>query len=759
MGYKFNPNTQDPIPNTSTTELDIHGMHCASCVARVEKALAKVPGVQTANVNLATERATVSHDSSLHNEDLVKAVESTGYHAAARQDHTAHQMHQMHEMHDMQGGEDHSAHLANFGAADMRRQTANLILSLVLTVPTIAISMFWHDRPLWANWLLFAMTTPTVFWAGREFFQRTWVGLKHMSANMDTLVAMGAGTAWAYSTYALFETQMPGMASDHIYFETAAAISTLILVGRFIEAKSKKRMSGAIRELMALTPKTSRRVRNGQEEEVASIDLKPNDLIRIRPGERLSVDGVVVEGESHVDESMLTGEPIPVHKETGESVTGGTVNQQGTLLYKATKVGAETTLAQIVHMVQRAQGSKANVQRLADKISSIFVPIVILLALATFLFWWLGMHLPIGDALIPAVAVLVIACPCALGLATPAAIMVGTGRGAELGILIKGGDVLEHAGKLKTVLLDKTGTLTKGKPTLTDIRILTADSENHLLAIAAAAEASSEHPIGPAIYNAATDKNLTIPIATNFQAVGGKGIRATVDGGQILVGTAPFMQEQGIDTTSAHQQLLELQQQGKTVVILAIEKAIVALFAVGDEIHESSKSAIDELKKMHIQSVMVTGDNRAAAQLVASKLGIDQVEAEVLPGDKANIVKKFQQGGNQVAMVGDGINDAPALAQADLGIAIGSGTDIAMETADITLLRSDVRGVPAAIALARATLNTIKWNLVWAFAYNVVMIPLAMSGRLSPMFAAAAMAFSSISVILNSLRLRSWKHA
>ncbi len=723
-----------------STELDISGMTCASCVAHVEKALVRVPGVTKASVNLATERATVEHEAGTEPGKLTHAVEKAGYSA------------QMHEMHGH--GEDHSAHMAASSEADMRRQRLNLIAAVSLTAPTLAISMLWHMRPVWANWLLLVLSTPVVLWAGREFFQTAWKAARHGVANMDTLIAMGSGAAWAYSLGALLTMGSSGsMQSEHIYFETGAVIVTLILVGRFLESKSKRGMSAAISKLMSLAPKTARRVVEGREEDVPIETVQVGDLLRIRPGERLSVDGGVVEGDSFVDESMLSGEPVPVHKAAGDSVTGGTVNQNGTLLYRVTRVGAQTTLSQIVQMVQRAQGSKANVQRLADRVSSVFVPLVILAALATIVFWMAILHQGFGAAVAPAVAVLVIACPCALGLATPTAIMVGTGRGAELGILIKGGEVLERAGKIRTVLLDKTGTITEGKPRLVRSEAVGGLGLDEVRRIAAAAELSSEHPIARAICEAAADMKL--PSVSEFEALGGKGVRAVIEGNQVVVGTRSLMQELGIrvqDKTLPFARAWE--SEGNTVVLLAVAGQVEGVFGVADEVRNSSAEAIEELKAMGLEPVMVTGDNRLAAEAVAKRVGIARVEAEVLPQDKAQLVKGFQASGAKVAMVGDGINDAPALAQADLGIAMGAGSDIALETADITLLRSDLRGVPVAMKLARATLATIRWNLVWAFGYNVVMIPLAMTGRLSPMLAAGAMAFSSISVVLNSLRLK-----
>ncbi|MCB8933742.1 MAG: heavy metal translocating P-type ATPase [Fimbriimonadaceae bacterium] len=764
------------MASPETTELKIEGMTCASCVRRVERALSKVPGVEEATVNYATEKASVAHSHDVDRGALRAAVENAGY-GVADEPHAP-------EHH----GDEHASHVAPDAYGPLKKQLANLWTALALTVPIVAVSMAWHPRPEWANMLLFVLSTPVVFGCGRSFFTTTWKALRHGSATMDTLIAMGAGAAWLYSTVSL--VVYSGNAhhqSEHIYFETAAAIVTLILTGRYLESRSKTRMSSAIETLMGLAPSTATRIEAGVEKEVPVASLQVGDRLRVRPGEKFAVDGKVVEGSSYVDESMLTGEPEPVPKGPQDTVTGATINTGGTLVYQATHVGSETALAQIVKMVERAQGSKAPVQRLADQISGVFVPIVILVAIGTFLTWWLALGASFGQALVPAVTVLVIACPCALGLATPTAIMVGTGRGASLGILIKDALVLERSSAIKTVLLDKTGTLTQGKPTLSDLeewgedplanpeqaayqspgvsiesgRHATSDKRqttnaSPLLALAASAESGSEHPVAQAIVRGARERNVPVGAAEAFQALEGRGIEATVDGKSILLGTARLMEERGVDVPEAAQsRLATLENDAKTAMLMAVDGTLAAILAVADVVSEHSVQAVDQLRALGLEPIMVTGDNRSTAEAIAAQVGIDEVEAQVLPGDKADIVRKHQANG-PVAMVGDGINDAPALAQADLGFAIGSGTDVAMETAGITLLRSDLRGVPTAIRLARATLATIKWNLVWAFGYNVVMIPLAMSGRLSPMFAAAAMAFSSVSVVLNSLRLKAF---
>lgn len=740
---------RDPRGNNhSETELFVEGMTCASCVRRVEQALIKVHGVESASVNFATETAHVKHHDSVPAQALTQAVEGAGYQVRGAQ--LAEQL-----VHADKPGTDHTAHMGKEAYGPLEKQRRNLWMATALTIPTILLSMLWHPRPDWANILLFALTTPVVFWNGRGFFKATWKALRHRTTTMDTLIAIGTGAAWAYSTYALLAFAGHGHhQSENIYYETAAAIVTLVLLGRFIETHAKSRMSSAIQKLMGLAPKTATRITDGQESEVLLTDVQVGDHLRVRPGEKLAVDGVVLSGESFVDESMLTGEPIPVRKSTGDLVTGATMNTTGTLVYAATRVGSNTSLAQIVKMVERAQGSKSPVQRLADQISAVFVPIVILISLLTFLTWWLVLGASVGAALVPAVAVLVIACPCALGLATPAAIMVGTGRGADLGILIKDATVLEQAGRIQTVLLDKTGTITLGRPIVTDVVPPSGDAEG-VLFTAAAAEAGSEHPFALAIVQAAEARgwSRTEKVET-FAALEGRGVRALVNGREVVIGTPRLLREQQIPVSAPEIKTLEsLEVEGKTAVLMAIDSRLIAILAVADVVGEHSRAAVDELRQMGLRPVMVTGDNRRTAEVIARQVGIEDIEAQVLPGDKARIVEKHQTGG-PVAMVGDGINDAPALAQADLGVAIGSGTDVAMETAGVTLLRSDLRGVAVSIRLARATMGTIRWNLVWAFAYNVSMIPLAMTGLLSPMLAAAAMAFSSVSVILNSLRLR-----
>ncbi|MBS1703773.1 MAG: copper-translocating P-type ATPase [Armatimonadetes bacterium] len=720
------------------TQLDIQGMTCASCVRRVEKALANTTGVDSVNVNFANHQAVVVHSHDVATDDLTKAVDRAGY-TAKPVDHSMHEHHSASE---------HAEHMRAESEHEMRSMLANVWLAAALTIPLVILSMAWHPRPEWANWLLFALATPVTFWCGRQFFVLSAKALRHGSTTMDTLVAMGAGAAWAYSTYALL-TQSGHAQSEHVYFETGAVIVTLILLGRYLEARAKSHMSDSIRKLMNLAPKTATVLdEQGGESSVPLNAVKAGDRIRVRPGETVAVDGEIVEGESYVNESMITGEPIAVHKATGDSVTGGTVNERGSFVFRAEHVGSETTLSQIAKMVERAQGSKAPMQGLADRVSSIFVPLVIVVAVAT-LIGYLATGHSFDAAVLPAVAVLVVACPCALGLATPTALMVGTGRGSELGVLVKDGKSLETAGSVRTVLLDKTGTLTQGKPSVTDVRPFGAWSEEDALTFAASLEAQSEHPIARAVVAAAKERNLAMAEVANFEAEQGQGVRGTVESQEGFVGK-PGMAKSVPD--EVQQAIANLEEEGKTVFLVA-KGDQYAVLAVADTLGEHSREAIDQLQSLQIRPVMVTGDNRATAEAIAKKVGIEAIEAQVLPADKAAIVQRYQKDG-MAAMVGDGINDAPALAQADLGIAMGTGTDVAMETAGVTLLKSDLRGVAQAIRLARATLSTIRGNLFWAFAYNVVMVPLAAIGVMSPMIAAGAMALSSISVVLNSLRLR-----
>lgn len=692
------------------TRLKVDGMTCAACVRRVEKTLLKAPGVTAANVNFALHEAFIVHEEGTA-DSIAALVSEAGYPSVP-----------------IVEGE---------GVQDEKPVDArNLIVAAVLTVPNVIVSMAIHVRPEWLNWLIFGLTTPVVFWCGREFFVRAAQAARHRTSTMDTLVALGAFAAWAYSTYALLAH--PGHhASHHIYFETAAVIVTLILFGRFLEARAKRRMTQAVRRLMDLSPVTANLIRDEVERPVPARSLVVGDLVRIKPGERIPADGTVISGESFVDESMLTGEPLPVQKAAGAEVTGGTLNDRGTLTVEVNRVGAASALSQIARFVERAQGSKAPMQSLADRISAVFVPVVIGIAVATLLIS-LGMGKSFESAMMAAVAVLVVACPCALGLATPTALIVATGRGAELGILIKDGEALERASKVQTVVFDKTGTLTVGRPEVTDVVVTGPFSREELVNLAASVEQFSEHPIARAVVTAAT----SIQPAEGFVAEVGKGVRGIVSGREVFVGKSTFSGEA----------LTQLQQAGKTAFAVEVDGELAGYVAVSDPLRPGVKENLAGLGSVHL----LTGDHPETAKRIAAEVGISSFDAGVRPEEKASVIAKLQQTG-PVAMVGDGINDAPALAQADVGIAMGGGTGVAIETAGITLLRDDLRGVSKALQLARFTRRVIKGNLGWAFGYNVLMIPLAAAGMLNPMLASAAMAFSSVSVVMNSLRLRRFR--
>jgi Cu+-exporting ATPase len=757
---------------TDRLEFPVTGMTCASCQGRVEKALRKVEGVIEANVNLATERAVVEYAPGVADWSTIKgAVERAGYGVIETSAPDATEQ------------EDVEAATRRADVADKRRK---LIVAIAFGLPLFVLSMardlgliapwlteFWARNeelmghggtmvmhyPAYAdllNWLFLALATPVQFYSGRDFYRNAWKAIKHGTANMDTLIAIGSSAAYFYSL-ALLVFSLPG----HVYFETAAVIIALILVGKYLEARAKSQTSAAIRALMGLQARTARVMRGGQEVEVPIADVRVGEIVLVRPGEKVPVDGIVTSGQSTIDESMLTGESLPVEKRVGDSVTGATVNRSGAFQFRATRVGKETALAQIIRLVQEAQGSKAPVQRLVDQVSSIFVPVVIVIALATFLVW----YLVTGDftqSLIFAVAVLVIACPCALGLATPTAIMVGTGTGAEHGILIKNAEALERASSLQTIVFDKTGTITEGRPAVTDV--LAADSdERALLRVAASVERNSEHPLGEAIVRMAQERGLNLAQPQDFEALAGHGVRATVDGQRVLIGSPRLMRDQGLSVDPFQAAIERWQADGKTAVLVASDGQVLGVIGIADTVKETSATAIAELQRLGVQVKMLTGDNRRTAEAIARRVGLDadDVLADVLPEMKAAEVKRLQDAGRAVAMVGDGINDAPALAQADIGIAMGTGTDVAMEAADITLLRGDLRSVPQAVDLSRRTMRTIKWNLFWAFIYNVIGIPIAagvffplFGWQLSPMIAAGAMAFSSVFVVTNSLRLR-----
>jgi P-type Cu+ transporter len=745
------------------TIFGVTGMSCASCVGRVERAMKKLPGVVEASVNLASEKATVGYIAGeVGPRDLEKAVEGAGY-GVVRED----------EESPADGSRERE-----YGRLKTDFLLAASLTALILIGSLPMMLGFMPPVPVaWLNLGLLVLATPVQFWAGRRFYHGAWGALRHRQANMDTLVVMGTGAAYLCSVVATLAPQLFAAGRADVYFDTSALIIALILLGRLLEARAKGRTNEAIKKLAGLRAKTARVVRDGEEVDVPMEDVRIGDTVVVRPGEKVPVDGRIISGESAVDESMITGESIPVTKRVGDEVIGATVNKTGSFRFRATKVGRETALAQIMRMVEEAQGSKAPIQRLADRISGVFVPAVIVIAAMTFFVWLaLGPEPAFTHALLNAVAVLIIACPCAMGLATPTSIMVGTGKGAERGILVKGGEALEEAHKLTAVVLDKTGTLTRGEPRLTDVIPLNGYSGDELLALAAAAERRSEHPLGEALVAGAKERGLDVPEPEDFDAPTGRGVRATVSGRTILVGSRKLMEERGVAEDGLALRFGELTASGKTPVVVAVDGDVAGLVAVADAVREESKEAVELLDGMGLEVVMLTGDNRRTAEAIARELGMERVLAQVMPEDKENEIRKLQEKGKVVAMVGDGINDAPALARADVGIAIGTGTDVAMEAADLTLISGDVRGVARAIQLSRATIRNVKQNLFWAFAYNVALIPVAAGvlypffsegsvpevmrpvlgeyGFLNPILAAAAMALSSVTVVSNALRLR-----
>ncbi len=717
---------------TPATEVDfvVSGMTCGSCAARVERALTRREGVTRAAVNLASEKATVAFDPQVVSaDDLVAAVGKIGYGLAPIAPSA-----------DVEEAVDSEAVL-------QRMWLRRVAVAWPLGLAVLVLSLAWMHEP-WARWGALALTVPVQFWAGWPFLHQAAVRARARQANMDTLIAMGTLAAFFFSAYQVIF----GADHDDHYFDTAALIIAFLLLGRYFEARAKGRASRAIRTLLELGAKEARLVADGQERMVPVDQVRVGDELRVRPGEKIPVDGVVVDGTSAVDESMLTGESVPVDKAPGDRVAGATINTHGVLTVRTSAVGADTALAQIVRLVEEAQGTKAPVQRLADRISGVFVPVVVLVALATLAGWWVA-----GDAtrgLVAAVAVLIIACPCALGLATPTAIMVGTGRGAAMGVLIKGGEVLERSKRIDTVVFDKTGTLTQGQMTLTDVIPAADVDRGELLARAAAVEAGSEHPVGRAVVDGAHADGVDVPAATDFAAQAGHGVRATVDGAVVHVGNRKLMHDAGLmGCTAVEANAARLEGEGKTAVLVGWEGRVRGVLAVADTARADAASVVADLRAMGVEVVMITGDNRRTAESVAAHVGIDRVLAEVLPEDKVEEVRRLQADGRVVAMVGDGVNDAPALVQADLGIAIGTGTDVAIESSDITLLSADLDGVTTAFRLSRRTFRTILQNLGWAFVYNVVLIPVAAAGLLNPILAGAAMAFSSVSVVSNSLRL------
>lgn len=727
-------------------DLKISGMNCAACAVKVEKKLNEIPGVTKASVNLATEKASISYFAGvIEVRDLKEAIERLGYQAQVVDD-------------SLDVDKEREAR-----EREIKRQQTYFLFSAVLSLPLILFMLAELLHWTWVPALFFnvyfqlALATPIQFVAGGQFYQEAYYALKNRSANMSVLVAMGTSAAYVFSLVVTFWGHQIGQM--HVYYEISAIIITLIILGKLLESIAKGKTSEAIKKLMGLQAKTARVIREGKEFDVPIQEVVVGDLIVVRPGEKIPVDGVIKEGFSAIDESMLTGESIPVDKKAGDQVIGATINKHGNFKFEATRVGKDTALAQIIKVVEEAQGSKAPIQRMADLISAYFVPAVIVIAIITLASWYL-----LGDpgnftrALINFTAVLVIACPCALGLATPTSIMVGTGKGAEHGILIKGGEHLENAHKLDTIVLDKTGTITKGQPEVTDVISLAAYAENEVLRLAAITEKGSEHPLGEAIVKRGKEVLGELPDPQNFSAIPGHGVKANVQGKTILLGTRKLMRERNVAIEKAEETMAELESQGKTAMLLAVDGAAAGIIAVADTVKENSLEAIRELQRMGIDVVMITGDNKRTATAIAKQVGITHVLAEVLPEDKANEVQKLKAQGKKVGMVGDGINDAPALATADVGMAIGTGTDVAMEAADITLMRGDLRGIPASIKLSKATMRNIKQNLFWAFIYNTLGIPVAALGFLNPVIAGAAMALSSVSVVSNALRLKRWKY-
>lgn len=734
--------------------LAITGMTCANCTSTVEKSLKKLDGVVSAEVNLATERARVTYlPSQVSYREIVSQIERVGY-GVIETDHQARDPYDV----------ERAAR-----QAEIDRQRRLLILGTIFSLPLFLLSMArdfgllaaWAHAP-WVNFLMWALATPVQFVVGWQYYVGSVKALRNRAANMDVLVALGSSVAYLYSVAVTL-----GLAPGHVYFETAAAIITLIVLGKLLEARAKGQTSEAIKKLIGLRPATARVIRDGVEQDIPIEEVQVGETVVVRPGEKIPVDGIVIDGVSSVDESMITGESMPVAKSPGDPVTGATINNQGRVKFRATAVGSGTVLAQIIRLVEQAQASKAPIQRLADQVAAVFVPAVIVFAAITFAIWYF--LIPSADfvtALIRMVAVLVIACPCAMGLATPTAIMVGTGKGAERGVLFKNSAALERAHHLTAVVLDKTGTITAGHPSVTDL--VTADGlhEDQLLQLAASVESGSEHPIAGAIVRSAEARGLTLAEPQQFRNIAGQGVRALIDGQQVLIGNDRFMQANGVQANGLEAPAARLRSEAKTAVWLASDGTARGLLAVADPIKSGSREAVTQLKRMGLHIAMLTGDNPATAQAIARSAGVDTVYAEVAPPEKAAYVKRLQDDGHQVGMVGDGINDAPALAQADVGLAIGTGTDVAMETADVTLMRGDLSGVVTALRLSRATISTIQQNLVWAFGYNTLLIPIAAGvlfpfdwapqflRQLHPILAAFAMAFSSVSVILNSLRLK-----
>jgi Cu+-exporting ATPase len=728
----------------------VEGMTCASCVARVEKSIKKIEGIKNVSVNLATEKATFEFEEGKVNvKDVADMVEKAGYKM------------------DVSSSKEIIKEEKDDEISDYHRTLQKeLIFAAILTAPILLISMgsmwgeFHNLLPIstdYLNKVLLILTTPVVFISGRRFYKIFWNNLKHFTADMNSLVAVGTAAAYGFS---ILVTLFPGLILKpgefpHVYFDTTSVIITLILMGRWLESRAKSKTNTAVKKLISLKPKTALLIKGEEEIEVNIEDLRLGDIVIVKPGGKIPADGTIVQGNSVIDESMVTGESIPIEKSIGTKVIGGTINKTGSFQFQITALGDNSVLGQIIKMVEEAQGSKAPIQNLADKVASIFVPVVIGIAVITFILWIINGG-GFSSALINFVAVLIIACPCALGLATPTAIMVGTGKGARFGILIKNGESLEISHKITTVILDKTGTITEGEPHVSDI-IFDDITEDKIIQLAASVENKSEHPIAKAIVNYAKSKNISLLETASFESVTGQGIISSLNGNTIIVGNKKLIQQNSVANDWLDKKIDELLGKGKTLVYVGIDKALKGVIAIDDPVKNSSKEAIKELKEMGIKTVMITGDNKKTAEIIADSVDVDSYEAEVMPDEKAKAISKYQKGNEIVAMVGDGINDAPALAQSDVGIAIGSGTDIAIETGSIVLISGDLKGVVSAIKLSKQTIRTIKQNLFWAFIYNSLGIPLAALGILNPMFAALAMSLSSVSVISNSLRLKNFR--
>src|ERR1035437_1855709 len=737
------------MENKETLSLPVEGMTCASCVLRVEKTLKKIEGVEDVNVNLATEKVTFTiNNSKADLSQISDAVEDAGYKIILPSKSTS--------------AEVPESTYENESSKKYKELKNSFIFSLILTVPVMIINMvsmtswFMKWSPLsmdYINRILFLVTTLIIFIPGRRFFISAWKLLKHFTADMNTLVAVGTGTAYIYSTIAVLFPDLLSLKNpyEHIYFDTSAVIITLILMGRLLEAGAKSKTTSAIKKLVGLQPKTAFIIKNNKETEIKIEDVAEGDFIIVRPGQRIPVDGVITEGSSSIDESMISGESIPVDKFINDRVTGGTINLNGSITFKTTAVGKNTVIAQIIKYVEEAQGSKAPIQKLADKIASVFVPIVISIAIITFIAWYLIVGVPFNAAMLNFIAVMVIACPCALGLATPTAIMVGTGLGASNGILIKNAASLESAFRVNTVVLDKTGTITIGKPMVADLQVYNASRKEDVIKMSVTLENKSEHPLSKAILEYAEKTNISSDNISEFNSFPGLGLTGKVDNKNIIVGNRKMLEQYSVQLNDAE---TDNKLKVNSSVYVAVDNQLAGIYHISDTIAYTSAGAIKKLKEMHLSVFMLTGDNKAAAESIAEKVGIENVITDVLPADKAKVIKDLQSKGKIVAMVGDGINDSPALAQADLGIAIGTGADIAIETADITLIKNNIEGISQAINLSYKTLRTIKQNLFWAFIYNIIGIPVAALGLLNPMFAAAAMALSSVSVVSNSLRLK-----